>query len=59
MPCSAMALTNMFASKFYLPCFTHPEIEILLEKQRGKQSEERVRQSACTFIENVGIRVGL
>ena len=50
------------SSKYYHPYFTPAEIEYLSEKQRGKQSvtqEEKVRQSACTFLETIGARVGL
>ncbi|KJA23219.1 hypothetical protein HYPSUDRAFT_40016 [Hypholoma sublateritium FD-334 SS-4] len=49
------------SSKYYHPYFTPAEIEYLLEKHRGKQSvtqEEKVRQSACTFLETIGARVG-
>lgn len=51
-----------YTSRFYHPYFTPQEIELLSEKQRGKLTatqEEKVRQSACTFIENVAARVGL
>ncbi|KAF8956518.1 cyclin-like protein [Flammula alnicola] len=49
------------SSRYYHPYFTPAEIEYLSEKQRGKQSvtqEEKVRQSACTFLETIGARVG-
>ncbi|KAF9485777.1 cyclin-like protein [Pholiota conissans] len=49
------------SSKHYHPYFTPAEIEYLSEKQRGKQSatqEEKIRQSACTFLETIGARVG-
>jgi len=49
-------------TKYYKPYFTPSEIEYLSEKQRGKQSatqEEKTRQSACTFIEAMGARIGL
>ncbi|KAF9565752.1 hypothetical protein CPC08DRAFT_629403 [Agrocybe pediades] len=49
------------SSRFYQPYFSHAEIEFLSEKQRGKQSatqEERNRQSACTFLEAIGARIG-
>ena len=48
--------------KHYHPYFTPAEIEYLSDKHRGKQSvaqEEKVRQSACTFLESIGARVGL
>jgi CTD kinase subunit beta len=50
------------SSKYYHPYFTPAELEYLSEKQRGKQSvtqEEKVRQSACSFLETIGARVGL
>lgn len=50
------------SSKFYHPYFSPAEIQHLSEKQRGKQTatqEEKVRQSACTFIETIGARIGL
>ena len=50
------------SSKHYHPYFTPAEIEYLSDKHRGKQSvaqEEKVRQSACTFLESIGARVGL
>ena len=54
--------SSKYSSRFYHPYFTHKEVELLSEKQRGKQTatqEEKVRQSASTFIENVAARVGL
>ena len=48
--------------KHHLPYFTPSEVEVLSEKQRGKLSvtqEERSRQLACGFIENVGAKLGL
>lgn len=48
--------------KHYHPYFSPAEIEYLSDKHRGKQSvaqEEKVRQSACTFLESIGARVGL
>lgn len=50
------------SSKYYHPYFSPAELEYLSEKQRGKQSvtqEEKVRQTACTFLETIGARVGL
>ncbi|KAH8104709.1 cyclin-like protein [Cristinia sonorae] len=47
--------------KYHLPYFTPAEVEQLSEKQRGKLSvtqEERARQLACGFIENVGAKLG-
>ncbi|TCD62990.1 hypothetical protein EIP91_006149 [Steccherinum ochraceum] len=47
--------------KYHLPYFTPFEVEQLSEKQRGKLSvnqEERGRQLACGFIENVGAKLG-
>ncbi|KAJ7695650.1 cyclin-like protein [Mycena rosella] len=49
------------SSKYHHPYFTPAEVEYLSEKQRGKLSvtqEERVRQSACGFLETLGARVG-
>ncbi|KAJ3514142.1 hypothetical protein NLJ89_g2551 [Agrocybe chaxingu] len=49
------------STKHYHPYFTQAEVDFLSEKQRGKQSaahEEKVRQSACTFLETLGARVG-
>lgn len=48
--------------KYHLPYFTPAEVEQLSERQRGKLSlnqEERARQLACGFIENVGAKLGL
>ncbi|KAF8967084.1 hypothetical protein BDZ97DRAFT_1938281 [Flammula alnicola] len=48
-------------TRIYHPNFIPAEIEYLSEKQWGKQSvtqEEKVRQSACTFLETIGTRVG-
>ncbi|CAK5269903.1 unnamed protein product [Mycena citricolor] len=49
------------SSKYHHPYFTPDEVSYLSEKQRGKFSEtqeERVRQSACTFLEALGSRIG-
>ncbi|KAJ7069834.1 cyclin-like protein [Mycena amicta] len=57
----AQSPTPPSSSKFFHPYFTPAETEYLCEKQRGKLSitqEERVRQSACNFIETLGARVG-
>ena len=48
--------------KHHHPYFTPAEIDYLSEKQRGKLTatqEEKVRQSACGFLEAVGGRIGL
>jgi len=47
---------------YHRPYFTPSEVDILSEKQRGKMNatqEEKVRQSACAFLESVGSRIGL
>jgi len=56
-PC-LVPLSNLstFASKFYLPFFTHPEIEFLETK---RQAVSNAREGSPECIENVGIRVGL
>ncbi|KAF5314841.1 hypothetical protein D9619_006929 [Psilocybe cf. subviscida] len=49
------------SSKYYHPYFSPAEVEYLSEKQRGKQSataEDKVRQTACAFLETVGARIG-
>ncbi|KAJ8080487.1 RNA polymerase II C-terminal domain kinase beta subunit [Marasmius tenuissimus] len=49
------------SSMYHRPYFTPSEVEILSEKQRGKMNatqEEKVRQSACAFLEAVGSRIG-
>ncbi len=49
-------------SKYYRPYFTSDEIQILSEKQKGKLSvtqEDKVRQTACGFLEALGARMGL
>jgi len=54
--------SSKYSSKYYHPYFTPAEIEYLSEKQRGKQTvtqEDKIRQSACTFLETMGVRVGL
>ncbi len=59
---TSSSVSSKYASKYYYPYFSHQDIEFLSEKQRGKQTvtqEEKIRQSACTFIESVGSRVGL
>jgi CTD kinase subunit beta len=48
--------------KYHHPYFTPAEVDHLSEKQRGKLSatqEEKLRQSACGFLEGVGARIGL
>ncbi|KAK0503929.1 cyclin-like protein [Armillaria luteobubalina] len=48
-------------SKYYRPYFTADEIQILSEKQKGKLSvtqEDKVRQTACGFLEALGARMG-
>ena len=58
---SPFGIGNNFV-KYHLPYFTPVEVEQLSEKQRGKLSvtqEERARQLACGFIENVGAKLGL
>ncbi|ESK95768.1 cyclin ctk2 [Moniliophthora roreri MCA 2997] len=48
-------------SVYHRPYFTPLEVEILSEKQRGKMNatqEEKVRQSACAFLEAIGSRIG-
>ncbi|KAG7088334.1 hypothetical protein E1B28_012341 [Marasmius oreades] len=49
------------SSMHHRPYFTPKEIELLSEKQRGKMNatqEEKIRQSACAFLEAVGSRIG-
>ncbi|KAF8158076.1 cyclin-like protein [Crassisporium funariophilum] len=49
------------STNYYHPYFSPAEIDYLSEKQRGKRSvtqEEKDRQSACTFLEIIGARVG-
>lgn len=49
-------------TRHFRPYLRPPEIESLSARQRGKLSvarEERLRQQACTFIEQVGVRCGL
>ncbi|KAF6757424.1 cyclin-like protein, partial [Ephemerocybe angulata] len=48
-------------SRFHHPYFTPAEVDFLSEKQRGKLSltnEEKTRQSACSFLEAMGARIG-
>jgi CTD kinase subunit beta len=47
--------------KHHYPYFTPSEVESLSEKQRGKMSlyqEERIKISAASFLEALGIRMG-
>ncbi|KAF8895340.1 cyclin-like protein [Infundibulicybe gibba] len=49
------------SSKFHHPYFTPAEVDYLSEKQRGKLSitqEDKVRQSACGFLDALGTRIG-
>ncbi|KIY50672.1 cyclin-like protein [Fistulina hepatica ATCC 64428] len=49
------------SSKYFHPYFTPAEVESLSAKQRGKLSvsqEERIRQTACSFLETLGSRIG-
>ncbi|KAF9524275.1 cyclin-like protein [Crepidotus variabilis] len=60
-PIKQSSSSSKFSSKHYHPYFNPTEIEQLSEKQRGKQSatqEEKVRQTACTFIETISTRIG-
>jgi hypothetical protein len=46
------------------PYFTAEEVTTLSEKQRGGPTvsegyEDRIRQQACSFMEAVGLRMGL
>ncbi|KAL0961355.1 hypothetical protein HGRIS_006311 [Hohenbuehelia grisea] len=49
------------SSKFHHPYFTPAEVDYLSAKQRGKLSatqEDKVRQTACSFIESMSARIG-
>jgi hypothetical protein len=46
----------------YRPYFTVEDLVVLSQKQRGAMSEdsqEKTRQLACSFMEAIGLRMGL
>ena len=62
MPASEPIPTAAFKTRHHRPYFTPAEVAYLSEKQRGRMSEseeDRKRQIAMSFIDLVGVLLGL